>query len=370
MTEGNRMREIQIDLARIVANYRVLTEIAAPAQVMAVVKANAYGHGMVEVARALDAAGVHYLGVADSDEALQLRAEGIQARLLCWFIDSQSAMVECVQRGVDVGISTMQQLEWAAKAHSLTGIKPRLHLKVDTGLGRNGFSPLDWGRAFDWVAEHRVQFELVGIFSHLSNTSEADDRKQQAEFERALHEAARRSLSFQIRHLAASAATLSYPEMRYEMVRCGITVYGLTPDDRPISPFGLKPAMRATARIANLKRVPAGQSVSYGYLYTTDKPTTLALVPFGYAEGMPRIARGVRVAIGGQQYPIAGRIAMDQFVVDVGDARLEIGDEVVIFGDLMRGEPRVEDLAYAAQTINYELVTRIGGRAKRVFSND
>lgn len=361
------MRELQIDLGRIVANYRVLVQTAAPAQVMAVVKANAYGHGIVEVARALDAAGVHFLGVADSEEALQLRTAGIESRLLCWFIESQAAMVQCAESGIDVGISTMQQLEWVAKAHALTGIKPRVHVKVDTGLGRNGFSPLDWGRAFDWISEHRVQFELVGIFSHLSNTSEADDRKQQAEFERAIAEAGRRSLSFQLRHLAASGATLSYPEMRYDMVRCGIAVYGLTPDNRPISPYGLKPAMRAVARIANLKRVPAGQSVSYGYLYTTDKPTILALVPFGYAEGMPRIARGVRVAIGGQQFSVVGRIAMDQFVVDVGDTRLEIGDEVVIFGDLQRGEPRVEDLAYAAQTINYEVVTRVGGRAKRVF---
>lgn len=361
------MRELQIDLTRIVANYQILVETAAPAQVMAVVKANAYGHGMVEVARALDAAGVHFLGVADSDEALQLRAAGVEARVLCWFIDSQEAMVECVRHGIDVGVSTMQHLEWAAKAHAMTGTKPRLHVKVDTGLGRNGFSPLDWGRAFDWIAEHRVQLELTGIFSHLSNTNETEDRKQQAEFERAIYEAGRRSLSFELRHLAASAATLSYPELRYEMVRCGIAIYGLTPDDRPISPFGLKPAMRAIGRIANIKRVPAGQSVSYGYLYTTPKETTLALVPFGYSEGMPRIARGVRVAIDGVQYPIVGRIAMDQFVVDVGDARLELGAEVVIFGDLMRGEPRVEDLAYAAQTINYELVTRMGGRAKRVF---
>lgn len=361
------MRELQIDLGRIVANYQVLVQTAAPAQVMAVVKANAYGHGMLEVAKALDAAGVHYLGVADSEEALQLRAAGIDAKVLCWFIDTQPAMVECVKSGIDVGISTTQQLEWAAKAHALTGIKPRVHVKVDTGLGRNGFSPLDWATMFDWISEHRVQLELVGIFSHLSNTSEADDRKQQAEFERALAEASRRSLSFQMRHLAASAAALSYPEMRYEMVRCGIAVYGLTPDDRPISPYGLKPAMRAVARIANLKQVPAGQSVSYGYLYTCSKPTTLALVPFGYAEGMPRIARGARVSIGGKQFPVAGRIAMDQFVVDVGDAQLELGDEVVIFGDLLRGEPRVEDLAYAAETINYELVTRVGGRAKRVY---
>jgi alanine racemase len=212
-----------------------------------------------------------------------------------------------------------------------------------------------------------VQLKLVGIFSHLSNTSQADDLAQQAEFERAIAEAGKRSLSFEVRHLAASAATLSFPEMRYDMVRCGITIYGLTPDDRPISPHGLKPVMRASARIANLKQVPVGQSVSYGYLYTTEQPTTLALVPFGYSEGMPRIARGAKVAIRGQLFQVVGRIAMDQFVVDVGDAALELGDEVVIFGDASRGEPRVEDLAYAAQTINYEVVTRIGGRAKRVF---
>lgn len=365
------MRELQIDLDRIVSNYQMLVQHAAPARVMAVVKANAYGHGMIEVASALDRAGVHALGVADSDEALQLRAAGVKAPVLCWFIESEAAMEACVLADIEVGISTMQQLEWAAAVQGRLGQKPKIHVKVDTGLGRNGFSPLDWGRAFDWIGIHSAQLKLAGLFSHLSNTSELYDRKQQVEFERAITEAGRRSLTFETKHLAASAAALSYPEMRYDMVRCGITVYGLTPNDLPVSPYGLKPAMRAVAKIVNLKRVPAGQSVSYGFMFTTDKPTTLALVPFGYAEGMPRIARGVRVNIAGQFYPIVGRIAMDQFVVDLGDsaadAKINIGDQVIIFGDLMRGEPRVEDLAYASQTINYEVVTRMGGRVRRVF---
>jgi alanine racemase len=151
--------------------------------------------------------------------------------------------------------------------------------------------------------------------------------------------------------------------MHYDMVRVGIAVYGLTPfDDREVAGLGLRPVMRASARIANLKRVPAGQGVSYGYRYVTSRETTLALVPFGYADGMPRIAESPEVLIGGKRYRVSGRIAMDQFVVDVGDDDVKLGDECVIFGDPARGEPSAESLAASAGTINYELVTRVGHR--------
>jgi alanine racemase len=170
------------------------------------------------------------------------------------------------------------------------------------------------------------------------------------------------------RHLAATAGAISYPSMRYEMVRAGIGIYGLNPwEDREYSKYQLQPAMRAVSEVVNLKRVPAGQGVSYGYRYRTAQGTTLALVPFGYFEGMPRIAVGAKVLIAGKQFEVSGRVAMDQFVVDIGNHEVPLGSEVVIFGDPAKGEPSAEDLGASAGTINYEIVTRIGGRAQRVY---
>jgi alanine racemase len=345
------MREIRVDLKAVVANYQAISS-RTKAKVCAVVKANGYGHGMHEVARALEAAGVDVLAVADLNEAFELRLAGIKSRVLCWLLNPTDDFESAVEQNIELGVSNFEVLDKVPAG-------AKLHIKVDTGLGRNGFTEAQWPELFGRLAGQKI----TGFFSHLANTSEDEDRKQHARFEKALALAASHSIEIQDRHLTATAGTLSYPEMHYDMVRCGIGIYGLTPfEDQNVE--WLTPAMQVVAKVANVKRVPAGQGVSYGYGYITSKETNLILVPFGYAEGMPRVCPGAEVSVHGKRFKVSGRVAMDQFVVDVGDLTVSIGDEVVIFG---LGGPAVEELAAAAGTINYEIVTRIGGRAQRVF---
>jgi alanine racemase len=352
------MREIQVDLAKIQSNYRKLKSLVAPGEVMAIVKANAYGHGMHEVAQALEEISVDALGVADLEEAIALRAAGIKSRLMCWILSAEDDFEMAAEQDIELGISNFAVLEAALSANVKT-----IHIKVDTGLGRAGFAKSQWSEVFEKLAG-----KTIGLFSHLANTSEEEDRKQEQLFLEAEATAVASGVKISQRHLAATAGALSYPSMRYEMVRCGIGIYGLNPwDDREYSQYQLQPAMRAVSEVVNLKRVPAGQGVSYGYRYRTDRETTLALVPFGYSEGMPRIAVGVKVLIAGKLFEVSGRVAMDQFVVDVGDHDVSLGSEVVIFGDPAKGEPSADELGASAGTINYEIVTRIGGRAKRVY---
>jgi alanine racemase len=312
---------------------------------------------MLQVAKSLESAGVDALGVADVQEAIALRMAGIKSRLVCWLV-LPSDLELAADHDIEVGISTFEQLAAASE-------KNKIHIKLDTGLGRNGFSLVD----LDQLIEKLSGRELAGIFSHLSNTSEVEDRKQKEVFDQAAEKIRRSGVAIGERHLAASAAGMSYPDFHYEMVRCGIAVYGLNPFEDRALPLELTPAMRVTAKLVNVKRVLAGQGVSYGYRYVTDKPTTLGLVPFGYGEGMPRISVGYQVLIGDRLYPVVGRVAMDQFVIDLLGDEPAIGEEVVIFGSAARGEPTAEQLGESSQSINYEIVTRIGGRANRVYLN-
>lgn len=351
------MRSVEVDLAAIRSNYQLLKNTFAPAKVMAVVKANAYGHGMLQVAKALESAGVDALGVADVQEAISLRMSGIKSRIVCWLI-LPADLELAADHEIEVGISTFEQLAAVTENN-------KIHIKLDTGLGRNGFAEADLDRLVSELSGR----EVVGIFSHLSNTSETEDRIQKDKFDQAVDKIRRAGVAFTERHLAASAASISYSDFHYEMVRCGIAVYGLTPfEDREL-PLALQPAMRVVAKLVNVKKVSAGQGVSYGYRYVTDKPTTLGLVPFGYGEGMPRISVGHNVLIAGKLYPVVGRVAMDQFVVDLAGDEPAIGEDVVIFGWAARGEPTAEQLGQSSQSINYEIVTRIGGRANRVYLN-
>jgi alanine racemase len=247
-----------------------------------------------------------------------------------------------------------------------------VHLKVDTGLGRNGASPDDCAELFEAAARHeragRVRVE--GFFSHLANSGAGADAAQLEVFERLLAGARAVGLDPARVHLAASAGALGLPAARFGMVRVGLGAYGLSPfDDRSSADLGLTPAMELSAEIVSVKRVPAGSGVSYGYDHVTDRETTLALVPMGYADGIPRHASGRGpVSIGGETFTVSGRIAMDQFVVDVGDAPVKTGDRAVLFGDPATGVPAAEDWAVAAGTINYELVTRIGNRVARRYT--
>ena len=361
------MRETLIDTAAITENVRHLRRLT-DSEVIAVVKADGYGHGAVRSAIAALAGGATRLGVADVSEAIALRRAGIDAPILAWLHAPGASFVEAAGLGIELGISSVDQLVAAASA-ATADRAVGVHLKVETGLGRNGIAPADAPIVFAEAArlERIDKLRVVGIFSHLSNTSADDDRAALSRFQEALALAARLGLTPPLTHIAASHAAIDLPEARLGCVRIGIGMYGLSPfADRSSADLGLRPAMTLRAAVAAVRRVPAGQGVSYGYTHRTDADTTLALVPLGYADGVPRAASGSgAVRIGGETFPVAGRIAMDQFVVDVGDHPIAVGDEALLFGDPTLGAPPVEAWADAANTINYEIVTRIGPRAVR-----
>ncbi|QWT24007.1 alanine racemase [Subtercola sp. PAMC28395] len=382
------LRLATIDLAAISHNVRTVDRLVGDSEVMAVVKANGYGHGAVEVARAALEGGATWLGVADVDEALELRATGITAPILAWLHATEPDFTDAVRQSIDLGISSRAQLDAVARAteglrmpggaapeargDAQTPATARVHLKIDTGLGRNGAESSDWAGLFERAAELESQelITVVGMFSHLSNANDEEDRAQLAMLESAVAQARDAGLAPTIIHLASTAAALRLPEMRLSLVRLGIGMYGLSPfDDEDSAALGLRPAMRLEGRVIAVKRVEADSGVSYGYTYRTEGASTLALVALGYADGIPRLGSNrAPVWINGATYTVSGRIAMDQFVVDVHDAQVEVGDSVVLFGDPATGVPAAEHWAESAETINYEIVTRVGGRIERRYT--
>jgi alanine racemase len=377
-----------IDLAAIRHNVRTLRERAGGAALMAVVKADGYGHGLLPVARAALAGGADWLGVAQLAEALQLRAAGIRAPLLSWLTVPGDAFTDAVAAGVDIAASAPWALAEIAAAARGTGRQARLHLKLDTGLSRNGVTREQWPdlvvEALKLQADGVVQ--LVGAMSHYAWADAPDHptvRAQTQVFTEAVALAEGLGARFEVRHLANSAATLTNPQAHFDLVRPGLAVYGLSPvpDLGGPADFGLRPAMSLFGRVALVKRVPQASGVSYGHAYTTPADTTLALVPLGYADGLPRHAGcvdGVPARAGGtgpmrlrgRRYTIAGRVCMDQVVLDLGDpgnlTGVTPGDVVTIFGDPATGAPSAQDWADAAGTISYEIVTRLGVRVPRV----
>ena len=357
------LREARIDLGALTSNLEILRHKVAPARVMGVVKAQAYGHGAVAVARALADAGVDELGVADLGEALELRRAGIRTPLLAWLHGPDVDVDAAVAHDIELGISTIDQLERAAS------VGATVHLKLDTGLSRNGLPPAEAPTAFARAADHERggRLRVRGLFSHLSNTSPDDDSRQIALFAELVDTAREAGLAPEVRHLASTQAALTRHDARFDMVRLGIGLYGIEyGDDADPAAMGLRPVMELSGTVAAVRRVPAGTGMSYGYLERTERETTLALIPLGYADGVPRAASGrARVAIHGEQYRQVGRIAMDQFLVDVGDAPVAVGDRAVLWGDPAHGAPSASDWARAADTIGYEIVTRVGSRVPR-----
>ena len=386
-----------IDLDAIAANAQVLRAAAAPAALMAVVKADGYGHGAVPVARAALAGGADMLGVATLPEAVAMRGAGITAPLAAWLWTPVEDVRPAVAAGVQIGISSLDHLgrviaaaQNAPRGNDTAGGRVPIHLKVDTGLGRNGVMPADLAPLLDAVAaaERAGTVEMCGIMSHLACADAPDDPSvalQVAAFTDAITAAEAVGLTPRWRHLGNTAVALAIPSARFNLVRCGIGLYGLSPfaDSTPTDlggPVGraaaadpdparrLRPAMSLRARVALTKRVPAGQGVGYGLTYRAAAESTLALVPLGYGDGIPRCAGNVgQVWIGGRRRTIAGRVAMDQVVVDCGDDAVHAGDEVLIFGPGDEGEPTADDWASYCGTINYEIVTRIAPRVPRHY---
>ncbi|TWD57253.1 alanine racemase [Arthrobacter sp. AG367] len=371
-------RSAVIDLDAIRHNVRRLAAAASPAKVMAVVKADAYGHGAVPVARAALQAGAAWLGVAHISEALALRAAGIDAPLLAWLHTTDSNFGAAVAAGVDIGCSGWE-LERIVAAAREQERPARVHLKVDTGLGRNGATPESWDRLVGEAVEYQDQglLRVVGIFSHLAVADEPErpeTDQQVAAFREALAIAEDAGVDPEVRHLANTPATLSRPDTHFDLVRVGLGIYGLSPfDGQTSAELGLRPAMTLRTLVSQCKDVPEGQGVSYGLHYRTRTASTLALIPVGYADGVPRVATGGPVRVAGKTYPVVGRIAMDQMVIDLGPEASGTdlqGAEAELFGDGADGGPTAEDWARAAGTINYEIVTRISPRVPRRFINE
>ncbi|MGW7102573.1 alanine racemase [Streptomyces sp. NPDC054838] len=377
MNETPTRAYAEIDLAAVRSNVRALRERAPRAELMAVVKSDAYGHGAVPCARAALDAGATWLGTATPEEALALRAAGIGARIMCWLWTPGGPWREAVEADLDVSVSGMWALDEVRAAARAAGRVARVQLKADTGLGRGGCQPADWaelvGAAVAAQAEGTVR--VTGVWSHFACADEPGHPSialQLTAFREMLGYAEKEGVEPEVRHIANSPATLTLPESHFDLVRCGLAVYGVSPAPELGTPeqLGLRPAMTLKASVALVKTVPAGHGVSYGHHYVTEGETRLALIPVGYADGVPRHASGTGpVLVGGAVRRVAGRVAMDQFVVDIDGADVRAGDPAILFGPGDLGEPTAEDWALAAGTIAYEIVTRIGGRVPRVYRN-
>jgi alanine racemase len=366
---------VSIDLDAIRDNVAELVRRAAPAQVLAVVKADAYGHGLVDSARAALAGGASWLGVAQLAEALRLREAGITAPLLTWLFAPGTDIGGAIDADIEVTVGSMWSLDAVLAAVRERGAPARIQVKVDTGLGRGGILT-DWPQMVARLAAAQAEgaVEVTGVWSHFAWADAPQHptvRAQQVRFEEACDELARAGVRPPLRHLANSAATLTNPSAHFDLVRPGLAVYGLSPvpDLGDSAHFGLREAMRVTARLSVVKRAAAGQGVSYGHEYVTDRDTVLGLVPMGYADGIPRAAGGAGpMLVGDRRLTIAGRVCMDQVVLDLGpDFAGAAGDEVVVLGRAADGEPSAQDWAQAAGTINYEIVTRMSPRLPRVL---
>jgi alanine racemase len=373
MSSAPARAELVVDLDAIGANTAALRErVGRP--LMAVVKADGYGHGLVPSARAALAGGADALGVAVIDEALALRAAGVTAPVLAWLNAPGEDFAAALAADVEVSVNATWGVAEVVAAARATGRTARLHLKVDTGLSRGGATPDEWPAVVAAAARAQADgdVQVVGLWSHLAYADAPTHPtigRQKAVFDEAVTVARDAGLRDARRHLANSAATVALPETWYDLVRPGIAIYGLDPLGGDPAAYGLRPAMTAEARVMLTKRVPAGSGVSYGHTYETTAETTLAVVPVGYADGIPRAASNrAPVLAGGAQRPIAGRVCMDQFVLDVGDAPVRAGDRVVLWGPGTDGEPTAQQWADAADTIHYELVARIGGRFTRRYT--
>jgi len=373
-----------IDDAAIAANVRSLAAHAPTAQVMAVVKADAYGHGLVPSARAALAGGAAWLGAAQVSEAIELRRAGVvEPRILTWLYAPGAPLADALALDLDLSVAAPWALDEVVGAARVVGRPARVHLKVDTGLGRNGLTPDQLSELLPAALRAQAEgaVEIVGVWSHLAFADEPEHptvRAQEQVFADAVALVERAGVHLEVRHLANSAATLTAPRAHYDLVRPGIAVYGLSPVPQlgSSADFGLVPAMTVEAELATVKPVPAGHGVSYAHQYVTPRDTVLGVVPLGYADGVPRHASGTQdhvggpLQVGGRRLGVAGRVCMDQVVVDLGPDATEVaGDTVVLFGNGADGGPTAQDWAQAAGTISYEIVTRLGARVPRTHVN-
>jgi alanine racemase len=368
------LAEAVVDLGAIAHNVRLLFEHAGSAQVMAVVKADGYGHGATRVARTALAAGATELGVATVDEALALRADGITAPVLAWLHPPGIDFGPALLAGVELAVSSVRQLDEVLDAVRRTGRTATVTVKVDTGLNRNGVPAAHYPAMLTAlrraVADDAIR--LRGLMSHMVHADQPEspiNDLQAQRFSEALARARADGLRFEVAHLANSSTTMSRPDLAFDLVRPGIAVYGLSPVPQR-GDMGLIPAMTVKCAVALVKPVRAGEGVSYGHTWIAERDTTVALMPIGYADGVFRSLGGrLDVLINGRRRPGVGRICMDQFVVDLGPEPVDVaeGDEAILFGPGTGGEPTAQEWADLLGTIHYEIVTSPRGRITRTY---
>jgi alanine racemase len=366
--------QVEVDLSAIAANVERLQKHAG-VPVMAVVKADAYGHGLIPVAQAAVSAGAQWLGVALLEEALALRGAGISAPILSWLVPPGSDYLSAIQANVDLAVPSLVIFEEILLAgRSGPKMRPRIHIEVDTGMTRGGFLD-EWEPFLEHLTEVKDQVEVVGLFSHFARADEPGVLQNAVQLKRFVEMSDDLNgigVEPEIHHLSNSAATLVDASSHFDLVRIGIATYGLTPDLEHLGnskSLGLKPAMTLKAKLHLVKDVHAGTPVGYGAIATTRADTKLGVVAMGYADGIPRSAQNVGVFVNGHRAPILGRVSMDQFVVELGkDSTAKAGDWVIIFGSGDDGEYTADDWGSASSSINYEIVTRIGPRVPRIYT--
>jgi alanine racemase len=352
-------------IRRNIARIRAISGV----KLMAVVKADAFGHGAVDVARTALAAGAEWLGVAAIEEALELRAAGIQAPLLVWLVDPGCPIQDALGAGIAISCANRETLRAVVDAAADSGTTAEVHLELDTGMARGGAAPEGWADlcAAAAEAERSGILRVTALWSHLADAANPDPSSVSTaveRFEQGVAVARAAGLNPVEVHLANSAGALEHPPTVFTMVRCAAALYGIeTVVGRT---HGLEYAIRLVSRVIQLRRVAAGTGVGYDHTFVSPRDTTLALVPMGYADGVPRALGGRgEVVIGGARLPIVGTISMDQLVVDVGDAPIGLGDEVVLLGDAAAGEPDPAEWAAIAGTLPHDILTGFGARVER-----
>ena len=367
--------EALIDLGALESNVkRILATTKAAG--LAVVKADAYGHGLVPVAKRALGAGASWLGTALLEEALTLRSEGISAPTIAWLTPIHDDFEAAIRNDIDLAIPSLTHLERVNAAANKLGKRARIHLEVDTGMSRGG-ALREW-KAICELANNSVStLEVIGIWSHFARADEPGHKfneEQLNNFNLRVAEAKGIGINPKLLHLSNSAATLTNSNSHFDLVRLGISMYGLSPDIETMGDsvkLNLKPVMKIRSQIHLVKDVPAGSQVGYGGTAVTKVDTKLGVIPMGYADGIPRNANSsAGVLVGNKQAPIIGRVSMDQFVVDLGnDSISRAGEWAYLIGSEGVGGYTADAWAKACGTINYEIVTRIGARVPRVFIN-
>ncbi len=368
----------EINLSAITQNFKSIKS-RTTADVLAVVKADAYGHGLIPVSKALEEAGADWFGTALLEEAINLRKSGILKPIISWLTPLGEDFKSAIGLDIDLGIPSIDLLDEVIKAASLTGKTARIHLEIDTGMSRGGVLS-EWDQLIKSVLAgvNLKQLKVIGIWSHFARADEPDELMNQEQlslFEEKVNQAKAAGIDAQFIHIANSAALFTNKSTHKNIIRSGIALFGLSPDVKTIgdsSSLGLKPAMKLKAKLNLVKEVKAGSSVGYGGTAVLKSDTKLGVVALGYADGIPRSTNNLAgVFVDKKRAPIIGRVSMDQFVVDLGiTSTAKTGDEVIVFGDGSSGEYTVDEWAKAANTINYEIITRIGPRVPRIYSRE